>query len=197
VRREPEAVLHPTVFLRGKTAIGRGAVIHPGCVITDSRVGEEAEVRPHSVIAGSEVERGATVGPFAHLRPGARLLEGSKVGNFVEVKKSVLGRGSKAGHLTYIGDSLIGEGVNVGAGTVTCNYDGYDKHLTVVEDGVFIGSGTMLVAPVTVGKGAVVGAGSTITQDVPPDALGVARARQENKEGWAAARRRSRKNRSK
>jgi bifunctional UDP-N-acetylglucosamine pyrophosphorylase/glucosamine-1-phosphate N-acetyltransferase len=189
VRVAPDAVLHPVVFLRGGTVVERGAVIHPGCVITDSVIGEGCEVRPHSVITGSVLEKGASAGPFAHLRPGTRLAPGARVGNFVEIKKSVLGRESRAGHLSYIGDSQVGEGVNIGAGTVTCNYDGFAKHRTVIEDGVFIGSGTMLVAPVTVGRDAVTAAGSTITRDVPPGALGVARARQENREGFAARRR--------
>jgi bifunctional UDP-N-acetylglucosamine pyrophosphorylase / glucosamine-1-phosphate N-acetyltransferase len=195
VRVEADAVLHPSVFLYGETVVGRGAVIHPGCVVTDSRIGEGCEVRPHSVIAGSVLEKGAVVGPFAHLRPGTVLREGAKVGNFVEVKKSTFGAGSKASHLTYVGDAIVGERVNIGAGTVTCNYDGWTKHRTVIEDGVFIGSGTMLVAPVTVGKGAIVGAGSTITRDVPADALAVARAPQENKDGWAARKRRGKEKR--
>jgi bifunctional UDP-N-acetylglucosamine pyrophosphorylase/glucosamine-1-phosphate N-acetyltransferase len=195
VRVEAGAVLHPSTFLYGETVVGRGAVIHPGCVVTDSRVGEGCELRPHSVIAGSVLGKGAVVGPFAHLRPGTVLREGAKVGNFVEVKKSVIGAGSKASHLTYVGDTEVGDGVNIGAGTVTCNYDGRAKHRTVIEDGVFIGSGTMLVAPVTVGTGAIVGAGSTITRDVPADALAVARAPQENKDGWAARKRRGKEKR--
>jgi bifunctional UDP-N-acetylglucosamine pyrophosphorylase/glucosamine-1-phosphate N-acetyltransferase len=129
------------------------------------------------------------VGPFAHLRPESVIGEDARVGNFVELKKTVLGKGSKANHLSYLGDATIGEGVNVGAGTITCNYDGRDKHPTVIDDGAFIGSDTQLVAPVRIGRGAYVAAGSSITEDVPADALGIARARQVNREGWASERR--------
>ncbi len=183
---EADAVLHPCVFLHGSTVVRAGAVVHPGCVVTDSTLGEGAELRPHSVANGAVLEAGATAGPFAHLRPGAVLRAGARVGNFVEVKKSVLEAGAKVNHLTYIGDAMVGEGTNVGAGTVTCNYDGFAKHPTVLGKGVFVGSGVLLVAPVTVGDGAIIGAGSTITRDVPADALAVGRARQENKQGWAS-----------
>jgi bifunctional UDP-N-acetylglucosamine pyrophosphorylase/glucosamine-1-phosphate N-acetyltransferase len=142
------------------------------------------------VITGSRIASDATVGPFAHLRPGTEIGPAAKIGNFVEVKKSRVGRGAKAGHLTYLGDATVGSNVNVGAGTITCNYDGYTKHETIIEDNAFIGSGTELVAPVRVGRNAYTGAGSTITKDVPAGALGVARSPQLNKPGWVAARKR-------
>jgi bifunctional UDP-N-acetylglucosamine pyrophosphorylase/glucosamine-1-phosphate N-acetyltransferase len=148
-------------------------------------------VKPYSLVTASHLSRGAQVGPFAHIRDGARLEENARVGNFVEVKKSVLGEGVKAMHLTYLGDARVGSGTNIGAGTITCNYDGVQKHPTIIGKGVFIGSDTALVAPVRVGDGAYVGAGSTITENVPADALGLARGRQVNKPGWAAARRRA------
>lgn len=185
VRIEADVVLHPMTFLHGETSIASGSIIHPGAVIRDSVIGPNVEIKPYSVIENSIVEKGASVGPFAHLRPGTHLHEDSRIGNFVEVKNSTLGRGSKASHLTYIGDSQLGEGVNIGAGTVTCNYDGFSKHKTVIEDGVFIGSGTMLVAPVRVGKNSIVAAGSTITSDLPSNALGIARSKQTVKENWA------------
>ena len=143
------------------------------------------------MVRDAEVESGTTVGPFAHLRGGARIGPDNRIGNFVEVKKSVTGRGTKASHLAYLGDATIGAGVNVGAGTITCNYDGVAKHPTVIGDGAFIGSDTILVAPVEVGAGAYTGAGSTITDDVPPDSLALGRARQRNLLGWAAKRRAS------
>lgn len=182
---EADAVLHPMTFLYGTTRVGSGAVIHPGAVIINSSIGRDVEVFSHSVIEDSQVLENTVVGPFARLRPGNRVGPDGKIGNFVEVKNSQLGKGSKVSHLTYIGDSLLGENVNVGAGSVTCNYDGFSKHRTVMEDGVFVGSGTMMVAPVTLGSNSIVGAGSTITEDVPPDSLALARARQEVKEGWA------------
>ncbi|MFY9268732.1 MAG: bifunctional UDP-N-acetylglucosamine diphosphorylase/glucosamine-1-phosphate N-acetyltransferase GlmU [Candidatus Manganitrophaceae bacterium] len=189
VEIDRDVVIHPDVTLEGKTRIGEGCILHP-CRIKNSRLGEEVVVKDYSVIEESEIESDASVGPFAHLRPGTVLRKGAKVGNFVEVKKTELGEGSKANHLTYLGDAMIGKGVNIGAGTITCNYDGKKKHQTVIEDDVFIGSDTQLVAPVRVGTGALIGAGSTITRDVPPDALGISRVRQENKEGWAKRKRR-------
>jgi bifunctional UDP-N-acetylglucosamine pyrophosphorylase/glucosamine-1-phosphate N-acetyltransferase len=164
--------------------------------VADSRIEDGATVLDHCVLLSSRVGREAQVGPFAHLRPGSVLGPRSKVGNFVETKKATLGEGSKASHLTYLGDAEIGSGVNVGAGTITCNYDGEKKHPTHLGDGVFIGSGTQLVAPVTVGRGAYVGAGAAITKDVPPGALAVARARQVNIEGWVE-RKKNEKKRSK
>jgi bifunctional UDP-N-acetylglucosamine pyrophosphorylase / glucosamine-1-phosphate N-acetyltransferase len=155
-------------------------------VIEDSEIGPGAHVKPYCVLTEARLGPGAEVGPFAHLRPGSVLAEGARAGNFVEMKKSTLGPGSKANHLTYLGDTTVGEGANIGAGTITCNYDGVHKHETVIGDRAFIGSNASLVAPVTVGAGAVVAAGSTITHDVPGGALGVARHRQRNLEGWTA-----------
>ena len=180
----PDVTLGPQTRLEGKTMIGRGSRIGMGSVIRDSVLGEEVVVKPYCVITEACLERCAQAGPFAHLRPGARIGEKARVGNFVEVKKSTLGPGVKANHLTYIGDAEIGEGTNVGAGTITCNYDGKDKFKTVIGKRTFIGSNTSLVAPVTVGDDAVIGAGSTITGDVEEGALGVARARQRNIRGW-------------
>jgi bifunctional UDP-N-acetylglucosamine pyrophosphorylase/glucosamine-1-phosphate N-acetyltransferase len=186
-----DTVLEPQVILRGQSRIGERCQIGTGSVIEDSILEDSVTVRPYSVIVRSHIASGASIGPFAHLRIGSDIGPDARIGNFVEVKKSRLGRGSKASHLTYLGDTEIGKGVNIGAGTVTCNYDGVAKHRTVVEDDVFVGSNTELVAPVVVGKGALVGAGSTITQDVPPGALAVARSRQLNLKGQA--RRRTRK----
>ncbi len=153
-------------------------------MLTDSTLGDEVLVQPCTVVTGCQVGPGVVLGPFAHLREGARIDREAQIGNFVEVKKSKVGSGTKARHLTYLGDATLGEHVNIGAGTVTCNYDGEKKNPTNIEDGVFIGSGSMLVAPVRIGKGAYVAAGSVITEDVPPEALAVGRARQVNKEGW-------------
>ncbi len=180
----PDTVIHPGVFLQGHTRVGARCELHAGVRIVDSTVGDDVTVRNHCVIEGATLARGAEVGPFAHLRPGAAIGEAAKVGNFVEIKKSSLGRGSKANHLSYLGDAAIGEGVNVGAGTITCNYDGKRKHPTTVGDRVFIGSGTQLVAPVTLGDDAYVGAGSCVTDDIPAGALAVARSRQVVKDGW-------------
>jgi len=181
-----DALLEPHVSLRGKTRIGRGAEIGQGSVLIDTEVQEGAKILPYSHCEGATVGKGATVGPFARLRPGAQLGEGSHVGNFVELKKTVLGKGSKANHLAYLGDAVIGEGVNVGAGTITCNYDGKKKFQTTIEDFAFIGSDTQLIAPVTVGKGAYVGTGTTVREDVPAGALAVSAGKQRNLEGWVA-----------
>lgn len=164
--------------------VGDHCKIGPQVEIIDSRLGDGVEVRFSSSVEGSVLEKGVIVGPFSRLRPGTYLEAGSKVGNFVEIKKSRLGRGTKANHLAYLGDALVGKGVNIGAGTITCNYDGIRKHPTVIGDGAFIGSNVSLVAPVKVGEEAVVGAGSVITKDVPPRALGVTRAKQKNIKGW-------------
>jgi bifunctional UDP-N-acetylglucosamine pyrophosphorylase/glucosamine-1-phosphate N-acetyltransferase len=177
-----DTVIYPNVYLQGKTVIGENCRIEASVKIVDSILENDVYVKMGCVITGSRVGRGADVGPWAHLRPGADLREKVHVGNFVEVKKSVLHEGVKAGHLTYLGDADIGAGTNVGAGTITCNYDGEKKHATVIGEGAFIGSNTALVAPVTVGAGAYVGAGSTITEDVPPGKLGIARGRQVNLE---------------
>ena len=164
-------------------------MIEPNVHLIDTTVGDDVHVKTGTVADQAEIGDEAMVGPYAHLRPGTRLGKHVKVGNFVETKKAVFGEGSKASHLSYIGDAEVGADVNIGAGTITCNYDGVNKHKTVLEDGVFIGSDTQLVAPVRVGKGAYVGAGSTITKDVPPDALALSRTPQKVIEGWAAKRR--------
>lgn len=184
-----DTVIHPGVFLEGRTTVGARCELHAGVRIVDSSLEDDVLVRNHCVIQRSSLATGVSVGPFAHLRPGTEVGPEARLGNFVETKKTTLGRGAKAGHLTYLGDASIGDGVNVGAGTITCNYDGDQKHRTEIGNQVFIGSGTELVAPVSVGDGAYVAAGSCITEDVPPDALGVARARQSNKAGWASRRR--------
>ncbi len=173
-----DTVIYPNTSIRGRSVIGSGTVIDMNVVVEDSIIGNNVHIKPCSVIQESSVMDNVQVGPFAHIRPQTRLEENSRVGNFVEVKKSVIGSGSKANHLTYIGDTTVGKGVNIGAGTITCNYDGVNKHPTVIEDGAFIGSNSSLVAPVKIGNGAVVGAGSTITKDVPRESLAVGRAKQ-------------------
>jgi bifunctional UDP-N-acetylglucosamine pyrophosphorylase / glucosamine-1-phosphate N-acetyltransferase len=184
-----DTVVYPFVTLEGRTKIGEGCVIEPGVHLIDVTVGDDVHVKTGTVAEDAVIEDEATVGPYAHLRPGTHLGRKVKVGNFVETKKARLGEGSKASHLSYLGDAEIGADVNIGAGTITCNYDGVNKHKTVLEDGVFIGSDTQLVAPVRVGKGAYVGAGSTITKDVPPDALALSRTPQKTIEGWASRKR--------
>jgi bifunctional UDP-N-acetylglucosamine pyrophosphorylase / glucosamine-1-phosphate N-acetyltransferase len=186
---EPGAVLRPFTLLEGRTVVRAGAVVGPFVRLVDMEIGAGAQILDHCLLRQSVIEAGASVGPFAHMRPDSRVGERAKVGNFVELKKTVLGAGSKAQHLSYLGDAVIGPGVNIGAGTITCNYDGVHKHQTRVEAGAFVGSDTTLVAPVTVGEGAYIAAGSSITQDVPKDALALGRARQVTKAGWAAARR--------
>jgi bifunctional UDP-N-acetylglucosamine pyrophosphorylase / glucosamine-1-phosphate N-acetyltransferase len=188
VRVEPDAVLEPGVQLQGATRIATGAVVGPDSTLVDTGVGEGATVvRTHST--GAAIGPGATVGPFSYLRPGTRLAAGAKVGAFVETKNVQVGEGSKVPHLSYVGDATIGDGANIGAATVFVNYDGVAKHHTTIGDHVRIGSDTMLVAPVTVGDGAYTAAGSVITQDVPPGAMGVARATQRNVAGWVRRRR--------
>jgi bifunctional UDP-N-acetylglucosamine pyrophosphorylase/glucosamine-1-phosphate N-acetyltransferase len=184
-----DSVIEPGASLLGRTRLGSACHIQSYCTITDSSLADRVTVRPCSVIANSEIASGVTIGPFAHLRDGAVIEEDARIGNFVEVKKSRLGRGTKALHLTYLGDATLGENANIGAGTVTCNYDGVRKNPTVIEDGVFIGSGNMLVAPVRIGKGSYTAAGSAITEDVPPDSLAIARSRQVTRKGWAKAKR--------
>lgn len=162
------------------------------CVIRDSEIGENVMVRPGCIMEKAKIGAGAIIGPYSHLRPESDIADGAHVGNFVETKKIKLGRGSKANHLTYLGDAEIGAGVNIGAGTITCNYDGVHKHKTVIEDEVFIGSDSTLVAPLRIGKGAYVGAASCITDDVPEDSLAIGRGRQVVKEGWARQKREER-----
>jgi bifunctional UDP-N-acetylglucosamine pyrophosphorylase / glucosamine-1-phosphate N-acetyltransferase len=185
-----DTVVYPCVFLEGGTKIGAACEIHSGTRIVNSTVGDRVIIRNHSVIVDSAIAASASIGPFAHLRPGADIGNKARIGNFVEVKNTTLGPGSKASHLTYLGDATIGADVNVGAGTITCNYDGVTKHRTRIEDGAFVGSDSTLVAPVTIGRGAYIAAGSAITGDVPAGALGIARARQDNKEGWVDRRER-------
>ena len=181
----PDTVIHPNVIIEGSTTIGSACEIRPNVCIQDSRIGDHVTIKSFCVLDGATVANEAVLGPFAHIRPQSEIGPGAKVGNFVELKKTVLGAKSKANHLSYLGDATIGANVNIGAGTITCNYDGVAKHPTVIEDGAFIGSDTQLIAPVTVGTGAYVGAGSSITENVPAGALGIARARQSNVDGWA------------
>ena len=183
-----DTVIEPGVSLLGTTRVGSACALRPYSTIIDSVLGDRVAVRPYCMIRACEIRADVILGPFAHLRDGAVIEQNARIGNFVEVKKSRVGRGTKASHLSYLGDAVLGEEVNVGAGTVTCNYDGERKNPTHIEDGVFVGSGSMLVAPVRIGKGSYVAAGSTITEDVPPDSLALGRARQTNKEGWARTR---------
>ncbi len=185
-----DTVIEPGVSLLGATRVGSECLLRPYSTITDSTLGDRVTVRPVCIITASEIGSDSILGPFAHVRDGGVLEPESRIGNFVEVKKSRIGRGTKAWHLTYLGDADLGEEANIGAGTVTCNYDGVNKNTTYIEDGVFIGSGTMLVAPVRVGRGAYVAAGSTITQDVPAGALGIGRAPQVVKPNWVEERKR-------
>ena len=187
-----DSTLYPNVQLEGSTTVGAECTIHAGCRIQDSQLGNRVTVLDGCVIRESEIADDCTLGPYAHVRPGSCLKRKAKVGNFVEVKKSVIGEGSKVPHLTYVGDTTIGVRANIGAGTITCNYDGFAKHQTIIEDEAFIGSNVSLVAPVRIGRGAIVAAGSTITQEVPPDALALGRAVQVNKVGGATVIRRRR-----
>ncbi|HKY61794.1 MAG TPA: bifunctional UDP-N-acetylglucosamine diphosphorylase/glucosamine-1-phosphate N-acetyltransferase GlmU [bacterium] len=175
-----DSYLGPGVHLKGKTKVGRACRIETGCVLVDAQLGDEVEVKAYSHLQDCRVKAKAILGPFARLRPGSLVEEEAHVGNFVELKKTRLGRGSKANHLSYLGDAVIGKGVNVGAGTITCNYDGKNKFQTRLDDGVFVGSDTQLVAPVRVGKGAYIGAGTTVTKNVPPGSLAVSRVEQKN-----------------
>ena len=184
----PETTIGPQVSIHGECEIGAGVVLGQGSVLSHTTVGDGAEVKPYSVLEDSVVGPKCHVGPFARLRPGTVLDEEVHVGNFVETKKSRLRKGVKAGHLAYLGDADIGAGSNIGAGTITCNYDGVSKHQTVLGAGVFVGSDTQLVAPVRVGDGAFLAAGSTITEDVPAGALALSRTPQTTKEGWAERR---------
>jgi bifunctional UDP-N-acetylglucosamine pyrophosphorylase/glucosamine-1-phosphate N-acetyltransferase len=184
-----DTVLYPSVTLEGRTMIGEGTTVHSGVRISDCVIGNHVEILDHCVLRESQVDDDAHLGPFVHLRPGVVVRRKAKVGNFVEMKKTELGEGSKANHLSYLGDAKIGKGVNIGAGTITCNYDGVHKYQTVIEENVFLGSDTQLVAPVTIGAGSVIAAGTTVTQDVPADSLAIARVTQVNRTGWAAKRR--------
>lgn len=186
----PDTVIESGVQLLGKTRIGSRCVIRTGSVLHDTQVGNDVIVEPHCVIQSSRLADRVSIGPFARLRPNSDLRAGVHIGNFVEVKNSVVREGAKAGHLTYLGDATVGRKANIGAGTITCNYDGFAKYRTTIGDGVFVGSDSALVAPVRIGAGAYIAAGSTITENVPAGALAIARGRQSNKKGWAAARRR-------
>jgi bifunctional UDP-N-acetylglucosamine pyrophosphorylase/glucosamine-1-phosphate N-acetyltransferase len=179
-----DTVLHPNVYLEGNTRIGAACEIHSGVRIVNSVLEDRVIVQNFCVVNESRLASGVSIGPFAHLRPESNLRESVHIGNFVELKKVVIGAGTKAGHLSYLGDAVIGENVNVGAGTITCNYDGEQKHQTVIEDGAFIGSDTQLVAPVKVGRGAYVGSGTTVREDVPARSLAVSAGKQRNIEGW-------------
>ncbi len=189
VRVGPDTVIYPGVVLEGETVIGAACSIGTGCQVSGSQLGDRVRLKAYSILSDSVVEEGAELGPFCHLRPLAHVGPGARIGNFVELKKARIGRGAKVPHLSYVGDSIVGARANIGAGTITCNYDGTRKNETVIGEGAFIGSNSILVAPVTVGDGAYVAAGSVITKDVPADALAVARARQDMREGWAARRR--------
>jgi bifunctional UDP-N-acetylglucosamine pyrophosphorylase/glucosamine-1-phosphate N-acetyltransferase len=188
-----DTLLYPDVSLEGHTELGESCIIHSQTRITDSIMGEGVVVKDCCVLEGVKIDSESAIGPFAHLRRGTRIGPQAKVGNFVELKQAELGKGSKANHLSYLGDAIIGQGVNIGAGTITCNYDGYRKEQTVIEDQVFIGSDTQLIAPVRIGRGAIVAAGTTVTHDIPPNALGISRTTQVNKEGAASRRRAIRK----
>jgi bifunctional UDP-N-acetylglucosamine pyrophosphorylase/glucosamine-1-phosphate N-acetyltransferase len=185
VELEVDVELGRNVSLRGRTRVGHGARIDDGVILTDVEVGAGAEIKPYTLATDSVIGPNNVIGPFAHLRPGTKLGPEVHVGNFVEMKKTEVGRGSKANHLSYLGDATIGEKVNVGAGTITCNYNGYEKQRTIIEDQAFIGSDTQLVAPVRVGRGAVIAAGTTVVVDVAPGALAISRVPQIEKPGYA------------
>jgi bifunctional UDP-N-acetylglucosamine pyrophosphorylase/glucosamine-1-phosphate N-acetyltransferase len=184
----PDTVIHPCVFLEGSTEIGSACEIHAGARIVNSTVGDRVCVRNHTVVTDSTIGAGTILGPFAHIRPGSQVGDDAHIGNFVELKKTIMGQGAKANHLAYLGDATIGSATNVGAGTITCNYDGDKKHQTTIGKGVFVGSNSTLVAPITLADGSYIAAGSTVTTDVPAEALAIGRARQENKAGWVAKR---------
>jgi len=184
----PDTVIYPCVYLEGSTKIGAACEIHSGTRLVNSTIGDRVCIRNHTVVTDSTVESGAFLGPFAHVRPGSQVGEDAHVGNFVELKKTSMGNGAKANHLAYLGDATIGEKTNVGAGTITCNYDGEKKHRTVIGANVFVGSNSTLVAPVTLADGSYIAAGSAVTADVPAGALAIGRARQENKDGWVKKR---------
>jgi bifunctional UDP-N-acetylglucosamine pyrophosphorylase/glucosamine-1-phosphate N-acetyltransferase len=184
-----DTVIEPFAQLLGETRVGSDCRIRSYSVLENTTLGDQVLILQSCVIADARIDKGARIGPLAHLRPGCHIGEGAHIGNFVEAKKTNMGKGSKANHLTYLGDAEIGSGVNIGAGTITCNYDGVNKYKTLIGDGVFIGSDSALVAPIVIGEGAYIGAGSVITKDVPADALAVARGQQINKLNWAKNRR--------
>ncbi len=188
-----DCTLYPDVIIEGPSVIGEGSTIFPGSRVRNCKIGRGVLIKDHSVLIDSTVADRVEIGPFAHLRPGCRLESDARVGNFVELKKTRLGRGSKASHLSYLGDTTVGARTNIGAGTITCNYDGAKKNPTVLGRDVFIGSNTQLIAPVTVHRGAYVAAGSTVTEDVPAGALAVARSRQRNIPGWTRRNKKKRK----
>ncbi|RPA35858.1 bifunctional UDP-N-acetylglucosamine diphosphorylase/glucosamine-1-phosphate N-acetyltransferase GlmU [Shewanella frigidimarina] len=179
-----DVMIDVNVIFQGKVTLGNNVTIGAGAILIDCDIADNAEIKPYTIVEGAKLGQAASAGPFARLRPGAELKEDAHIGNFVEIKKSVLGKGSKAGHLAYLGDAQIGAGVNIGAGTITCNYDGANKFITTIEDGVFVGSDTQLVAPVTIGKNATLGAGSTITKDVAENELVITRVKQRHITGW-------------
>ncbi len=179
-----DTILHPNVHLHGKTTIGKNCIVETGVVVVDSQIADGTHLKAGSAIEESQIGPDCKIGPMAHLRPGTVLTGNNKIGNFVEMKKSVLGKKSQASHLTYIGDSEVGENVNFGCGTITCNYDGVNKYKTTVEDDVFVGSDCQFIAPVTIGRNSLIAAGSTITKDVPPDSLALSRTEQTNVDGW-------------
>jgi len=185
VELAPDVIVEMSVRLRGRTRVGRGAFLDVGCVLVDAEVGSGAVLKPYSVVGSSTVGPDARIGPFSHLRPESVIEEGAHIGNFVETKKTRVRRGAKANHLAYLGDADVGENANIGAGTIFCNYDGFQKHRTLIGAGAFIGSDSQLVAPVSIGKGAYVATGTSVTEDVPDDALAIGRTRQENKLGYA------------
>ena len=184
VRIGRDSTVHPNVHISGSTEIGSNCLVEPSAVIRSSRIGSGVTIKAGSVITDALIGDEVAIGPMAHLRPGTELQGHVKIGNFVETKKILMGEGSKASHLTYLGDATIGANVNIGCGTITCNYDGVKKHRTVIEDDVFVGSDVQLVAPVVIGRNSLIAAGATITKDVPPDSLAIARTPQVNKEGW-------------
>ena len=179
-----DSIIHPNTYIYGKTKIGKSCVIGPNVYIENSVIGRNVELRFSSYLNSCKIENNVTIGPFAHLRPEAHIGNNSRIGNFVEIKKTKIGNGSKVPHLSYVGDAVVGQNVNIGAGTITCNYDGVNKHRTIIEDNVFIGSDSMLVAPVTIGKGSTTAAGSTITKDVDRDSLAIERSQQRIIKGW-------------
>jgi bifunctional UDP-N-acetylglucosamine pyrophosphorylase/glucosamine-1-phosphate N-acetyltransferase len=182
---ENDATLYPNTYIEGESVIGTGTVIFPGARISSSEIGSNCVIKDNTLIEESFVGEGSVVGPMAHLRPGSRLLGENRVGNFVELKKAVIGTGSKANHLTYLGDANIGGGTNIGCGTITCNYDGFNKYETAIGNNVFVGSDVQFIAPVTIGDGALIGAGSTITEDVEANAIAISRSPQKNLKGKA------------